>query len=166
MNFFFLSIDELMIDYRKKMLKHPPTPRDRLRALESQVAQSETSTMNELRDWLTSNHFHLLLLMGEDKDCDEQYYRQIGKGRYHWRIYEFTDKIIIESHVDRYDPGRGLTKSRTVKQIIDDAIGHINKDVIEEPKHHVILLWKRPTTDSFLDLAINFVRKIVTIISQ
>ena len=130
-----------MFNYKEKLMNKPPTDINRLRPLEKRVAQSEISSMAELRKWLKKQHFNLLWITGDTKECDEQYYRQTGKGRYHWRIYECIDRIIIESHVDRHDPGRGLTKPRSTIKMIDDALKHINKDVLEEPRHKARKDW-------------------------
>jgi len=114
----------------------------KLRNVELKVLDDNPHDMRTLKEWLKRNHFNPIYLTGELKECEAQYSRQIGKGRYHWRIYDFNEKIVIESHIDKYDPGRGFTKDRTLFEMLQDTTNHYLEDVLKEPIHNIIILEK------------------------
>ncbi|MFQ5976703.1 MAG: hypothetical protein ACE5OZ_01075 [Candidatus Heimdallarchaeota archaeon] len=149
-----------MTSYRDNLIRSSPTPIHRLRKLEKALATSEIGSLYELKTWLRIEKFHQLVWTGEPKESDLQYYRQIGKGRYHLRIYDHPDRIVLESHFDRRDPGRGLTKPRSFEEMLEDISVHYEKDVLSNPKHHIIVLLKRPQSISFQESFGRAIRKL------
>ncbi|MFQ5981633.1 MAG: hypothetical protein ACE5OZ_26100 [Candidatus Heimdallarchaeota archaeon] len=84
------------------------------------MTPSEIGSLYELKSWLRRKKFHQLRWTGETRECDLQYYRQIGKGRYHLRIYDHPDRLVIESHFDRRDPLEEASLSLEVLSILVD----------------------------------------------
>ena len=150
------------MSYRDQIKYAQPTPIHKLRKLERRAIEANPSSLRALGSWLKSNQFKQILFTGEMKECNVQYFRQIGKGRYHWRIYIFPEKLVIESHYDKYDPGRGFTKERDIYQMWEDVKNHFLEDVLKNPDHHIINIKKtHDSPDLFSKIAL-FVTELLS----
>jgi len=146
-----------MLEYKQKMYEKSATPIYKLKKVEQDIVNSKIDSIEELMSWLSRNHFKFLVITGESKNSDFQFYRPIGKGRYHWRFYVYQNQIIIESHFDRIDPGRKLTEFHKSSEWISDVIGHYQKDMVEEPIHNIIKLRSITDTNNYL----NYILKLL-----
>lgn len=61
--------------------------------------------------------------------------KKYGKGRYHYRIYDYDSRIVIETHIDKIDP-----KTNPLGHCME-VISH-RTGKVSEPNHNVLVLEK------------------------
>lgn len=74
-------------------------------------------------------------IWGEENCCDFQAVKRYGLKRYHYRVYEYPNTIVVESHIDAIDPSQDPLSH--IGEVISHRLG-----IEKESNHHVIVFVK------------------------
>lgn len=125
--------------YRDKLYNENPTSIRELEKLEAKFSRKKLNSAQAVIEWFQKQKFQILIVSGELKYADVQVFRRKRKGRYHWRLYIYPDRLIVECHIDQVDPGKRLYKLHKNSTWLKDSANHLLKDVIQKPDHHYIV---------------------------
>ena len=126
-------------EFRTMIRNSIPTPLNQLRTLEKELTKENFSTLKELTCWLYRRGFYSLGILGDPLHCDRQFFKEFGQGRWHLRVYDYLEKLVIISEIDLVDP-LGFTDAnelpaRTLLHWLIDG-------VLIVPTKHYIHFWK------------------------
>ncbi|MHA2202810.1 MAG: hypothetical protein ACW991_03900, partial [Candidatus Hodarchaeales archaeon] len=125
--------------HREKLYTVDPTPITELEELETKFARKNLNSVKAVLEWFREHKFQILIVSGELKHADVQVSRRKDEGRYHWRLYMYPDRLIVEIHIDQVDPGKRFGQLHKNGGWLKNSTDHFLKDVIQKPDHHYII---------------------------
>ena len=126
----------MSINFKEKLYTKKPTPRSKLRKLEQAVLDQNLQSIEALVSWMITQgftHYPIINnLVGSPEDSNIQMYKPRGKNsgkhRWHWRLYDYFDKILITSELEDDPIGneKNLLESISRHVIKDTIVPHLN----------------------------------------
>lgn len=120
---------------RDKHRQTKNTAKSRYRKFEKLILKKKPKTLDAVLSSMQGESFNVTWLSGEGKCSDKQLTKNYGQGRYHMRVYDYPNQIVIESHIDAFDPWRDIAGH--IDEIIDHRTG-----AKKESAHNVVVIKK------------------------